>query len=103
LRSYGRCKISGFDSQESDDGSVKYYPNYEVGLTLLNELDNSPIFTATTGQIVGHELNNSRFEAMIGMDVLAHCNFSINGPNNSFDLTAPEQIVDEINSVTVIS
>lgn len=101
LRSYGYCPISGFDSQGGDEGKAKQYPNYEAGLILLDASGLTPFLTVKTGQIVGHRVGDKKFKALLGMDVLKHCHFHLNGPNDCFEITAPEPFVKEISSVTV--
>lgn len=100
LRSYGYCRVSGFDSPAGNSGKAKRYPNYEVGFSLLDESGEASVLTVGTGQLVGQALTSPRFDAMIGMDVLKHCHFNLDGPNDSFELTAPIPHVDEISSVT---
>ena len=101
LRSYGYCPISGFDSQGGDEGKAKQYPNYEAGLVLLDASEVAPILTVKTGQLVGHPVGNGRFRAILGMDVLKHCHFQLDGPGDCFEITAPEPLVEEISSVSV--
>ena len=101
LEPRGYCPTSGFDSSKEDSGKVRQYPNYELGLTILDADDASPLLTIRTGQIVGHHVANKRFEAIIGMDVLKHCHFHLDGPADRFEIIAPESHVDEISSVTV--
>jgi hypothetical protein len=43
----------------------------------------------------------TRFEVLIGMDVLKHCQFFLDGPNDSFEITAPHSVVEEMSSVSV--
>jgi len=101
LRCFGYCPISGFDSQGSDGGKPKEYPNYEAGLVLLDACGDTPMLTVKTGQIVGHHIGNRRFQVILGMDVLKHCHLHLDGPGDSFEITAPEPLVEEISSVTV--
>jgi hypothetical protein len=101
LRSYGYCPISGFDSRDGADGKVRQYPNYEAGLVLMDSCGTSPLLTIKTGQIVGHQVAAARFLAILGMDVLKHCHFHLDGPGNCFDITAPVPLIEEISSVTV--
>lgn len=95
----GYCKINGFDSLD-DGGKVKVYPNYEVGLSLFGLAGGNPIISIREGQIVGHQLANARFNALIGMDVLRHCHFHLDGPNDCFELTAPQPFVEEFSSIS---
>lgn len=101
LRCFGYCPISGFDSQDSGLGKAKEYPNYEAGLVLLDACGDTPLLTIKTGQIVGHSVGNARFRAILGMDVLKHCHFHLDGPGDCFEITAPEPFVEEISSVSV--
>jgi hypothetical protein len=101
LRSYGYCPISGFDSRDGEGGKARQYPNYEAGLVLLDASGATPILTIKTGQIVGHQVATARFQAILGMDVLKHCHFHLDGPGDCFEITAPEPLVEEISSVTV--
>jgi len=100
LQAHGFCPISGFDSRTENGDGPKKYPNYEVGLSILDTDEGNPLLTIRTGQAVGHSLSNTRFDAIIGMDVLHHCHFSVRGPDDSYELTAPIAFVDEICSVT---
>jgi hypothetical protein len=95
----GYCSISGFDSTKSPDGKVNQYPNYDLGLKILGASDSEPILEIKIGQIVGHSIGNERFDAIIGMDVLAHCQFQLNGPRAQFELTAPVAVIEEMRSV----
>lgn len=101
LRLSGYCKISGFDSQGNADEESKKYPNYEAGIVLFDRDGSTPILTVKTGQVVGHAIKNSRFEVLIGMDVLKHCQFFLDGPSDCFKITAPHAVVEEISSVSV--
>lgn len=101
LRMSGYCKISGFDSQGNTDEESKRYPNYEAGIVLFDLDGSTPFLTVKTGQVVGHAIKNSRFEVLIGMDVLKHCQFFLDGPNDSFEITAPHYFVEEMSSVSV--
>jgi len=100
LPAHGYCPICGFDSRTENGDGPKKYPNYEVGLSIVDSDGENPLLTIRTGQAVGHSLGNTRFDAIIGMDVLHHCNFSVYGPDDSYELTAPVASVDEICSVT---
>lgn len=100
LRSNGYCTISGFDSSGAGIGQSKKYPNYEVGVSLMDEENGNAILTVESGQIVGHSISNARFGAIIGMDILKHCYFSLNGPDDYFELIPDEPFVKEISSVT---
>jgi len=95
----GYCNISGFDSKSSDQADATSYPNYEMGLTLLGATDDDCILDVEAAQIVGHDIPNKNFSAIIGMDVLAHCNFQLDGPNQCFDLSSPYAKIKEIRSV----
>lgn len=101
LQSKGYCPVSGFDSRTENGDGPKRYPNYEVGLSILDESSRDPIITIETGQAVGHSLSNTRFDAIIGMDVLHHCKLHLDGPNENFELTAAEPNIPEICSVTL--
>lgn len=96
----GFCAISGFDSLEGDSGNVKKYPNYEAGLVILQASGETPVLTIKAGQIVAHQLDNPGFQAIIGMDVLKHCQFLMDGPSGSFEITAPHSLVEEMSSVS---
>lgn len=101
LRNYGYCPISGFDSQGSAGEKPREYPNYEAGIVLLESTGDTPLLTVKTGQVVGHTIKNSRFEVLIGMDVLKHCQFFLDGPNDSFEISAHHPVVEEMSSVSV--
>lgn len=96
----GYCPVNGFDSHTENGDRPKKYPNYEVGLCIVGASTSQPLLTIRTGQAVGHSLMNTRFDAIIGMDVLHHCHFELDGPNDCFELSAPVTSVDEICSVT---
>lgn len=91
------CPVSGFDSPKDASGEVKEYPNYEMGLSLLDRHGKDAILKVTTGQIVGQRLN--KVDALIGMDVLSHCHFHLDGPNGCFEIIAPNPEIDEIRSI----
>jgi len=96
LQVTGYCPITGFNSLESTR-----CPNYDVGYLFIDHENESELLRIEIGQIVGQPISNERFDAIIGMDVLKHCVFTVNGPDDSFTLEAPHAFVEEVSSVSI--
>ena len=71
LRQKGDCKIGGISEE------ARVYPNYDVGLSILDEFGKDVVFRIGDMQAVSVPLSTPGIDMLLGRDVLQHFEFTL--------------------------